>query len=203
MPGLERPLFEVIVAKEDTATHKPDPAPLLFALCQLSAEPDAAVYVGDSPFDLRAAHGAGVTAAAAMWGDIFSREQLLAERPDLVFESPCEVAAMSGEQRAAELRDRINEANHRYHVLDQPSIDDAEYDALLRELLAAGGRRSGAGHAGLAHPAGGGAAVDAVRDRRRTRSRCCRWRTPRTSRSSWPGASGWCAGWGRVSRSSS
>ena len=42
---------------------------------------------------------------------------------------------MSGEQRAAELRDRINEANHRYHVLDQPLIDDAEYDALLRELL--------------------------------------------------------------------
>ena len=42
---------------------------------------------------------------------------------------------MSDEGRAAELRDRINEANHRYHVLDQPSIDDAEYDALLRELL--------------------------------------------------------------------
>jgi hypothetical protein len=34
-----------------------------------------------------------VTAAAAMWGDIFSREQLLAELPDLVFESPGEVAA--------------------------------------------------------------------------------------------------------------
>src|SRR3954451_14870033 len=39
------------------------------------------------------------------------------------------------EQRAAELRDRLNEANHRYHVLDQPLIDDAEYDALLRELV--------------------------------------------------------------------
>jgi len=36
---------------------------------------------------------AGVTAAAAMWGDIFPREQLLAELPDLVFESPGEVAA--------------------------------------------------------------------------------------------------------------
>jgi DNA ligase (NAD+) len=42
---------------------------------------------------------------------------------------------MSGERQAAELRDRLNEANHRYHVLDQPSIDDAEYDALMRELL--------------------------------------------------------------------
>ncbi len=39
-------------------------------------------------------------------------------------------------ERAAELRDLLNEANHRYHVLDQPSISDGEYDALLRELQA-------------------------------------------------------------------
>jgi DNA ligase (NAD+) len=37
-------------------------------------------------------------------------------------------------RRAAELRAAINEANHRYHVLDQPSIADSEYDALMREL---------------------------------------------------------------------
>ena len=40
----------------------------------------------------------------------------------------------SAAQRAARLRDRIDEANHRYHVLDAPAITDAEYDALLREL---------------------------------------------------------------------
>ncbi|MEI6186853.1 MAG: NAD-dependent DNA ligase LigA, partial [Dehalococcoidia bacterium] len=34
----------------------------------------------------------------------------------------------------AELRDRINYHNHRYHVLDSPEISDAEYDALLLEL---------------------------------------------------------------------
>ena len=28
----------------------------------------------------------------------------------------------------------LNDANHRYHVLDDPSISDAEYDALMREL---------------------------------------------------------------------
>jgi DNA ligase (NAD+) len=37
-------------------------------------------------------------------------------------------------RRAAELGAAINEANHRYHVLDQPSIADSEYDALMREL---------------------------------------------------------------------
>ena len=36
--------------------------------------------------------------------------------------------------RAAELRAAIDEANHRYHVLDQPSIADSEYDTLMREL---------------------------------------------------------------------
>jgi len=38
--------------------------------------------------------------------------------------------------RVAELRARIEDANHRYYVLDDPSIPDAEYDALLRELEA-------------------------------------------------------------------
>jgi DNA ligase (NAD+) len=40
------------------------------------------------------------------------------------------------DQRVAELRRQIDEANHRYHVLDDPSITDAEYDALWRELVA-------------------------------------------------------------------
>jgi len=36
--------------------------------------------------------------------------------------------------RAAELRELINGHNYRYYVLDEPSIPDAEYDRLLREL---------------------------------------------------------------------
>ncbi len=39
------------------------------------------------------------------------------------------------EARAQELRDEIEEANYRYYVLDDPAIADAEFDALLRELL--------------------------------------------------------------------
>jgi DNA ligase (NAD+) len=37
--------------------------------------------------------------------------------------------------RAAELRARLDEANHRYHVLDAPTISDREYDLLFRELV--------------------------------------------------------------------
>ncbi len=38
--------------------------------------------------------------------------------------------------RIADLRRRLEDANHRYHVLDEPDIPDAEYDRLLRELEA-------------------------------------------------------------------
>lgn len=39
-------------------------------------------------------------------------------------------------KRAAELRHELNEHNHQYYVLDQPSISDAAYDALFQQLQA-------------------------------------------------------------------
>src|SRR5690242_20681641 len=36
--------------------------------------------------------------------------------------------------RAARLRERLEDANYRYYVLDDPELPDADYDALLREL---------------------------------------------------------------------
>jgi DNA ligase (NAD+) len=36
--------------------------------------------------------------------------------------------------RVAELRRQIDDANHRYHVLDEPQLTDADYDSLVREL---------------------------------------------------------------------
>jgi DNA ligase (NAD+) len=38
------------------------------------------------------------------------------------------------EERAEELRKRLDYHNHRYYVLDDPEISDADYDALLNEL---------------------------------------------------------------------
>lgn len=42
--------------------------------------------------------------------------------------------AAGARQRAASLRQQIDEANHAYYVLDAPTISDAEYDRLFREL---------------------------------------------------------------------
>ena len=44
------------------------------------------------------------------------------------------MATPSPEKRAAELRERIEKANYEDHVLDQPTIADQAYDALMREL---------------------------------------------------------------------
>lgn len=38
--------------------------------------------------------------------------------------------------RITMLRDQLRHHNHRYHVLDDPTISDAEYDTLMRELRA-------------------------------------------------------------------
>lgn len=38
--------------------------------------------------------------------------------------------------RVAELRRKLDDANYRYHVLDEPDIPDVEYDRMLRELEA-------------------------------------------------------------------
>jgi len=40
------------------------------------------------------------------------------------------------QKRAAELRRELELHNHRYYVLDDPTIGDDEYDALLDELRA-------------------------------------------------------------------
>ena len=37
--------------------------------------------------------------------------------------------------RAAQLRATLDDANHRYHVLDAPTMPDREYDSLFRELV--------------------------------------------------------------------
>ena len=89
---LER-FFDVVVGSDDTERHKPDPAPLERVLELLGAARDDAVYVGDSPFDIRAAKAAGMHSVAVTWGRIHPRERLEAEEPDSVVETPEELLA--------------------------------------------------------------------------------------------------------------
>jgi pyrophosphatase PpaX len=81
LPELESN-FDVVITSDDTERHKPSPEPILAAVDRLGASPDEAAYVGDSPFDIRAAKAAGVYAIAVGWGGIHTDEVLEREQPD-------------------------------------------------------------------------------------------------------------------------
>jgi pyrophosphatase PpaX len=80
--GLDK-FMEIVVAFEDTKAHKPDPEPVVKALGALGAAPDEALYVGDSPYDIRCGKNAGVFTAGVTWG-VSTEEQLRQERPDVI-----------------------------------------------------------------------------------------------------------------------
>ncbi len=87
-------LFETIVGGDETERHKPDPEPLLLAAARLGADPAQAAYVGDSPFDVRAAKAAGMFAVAVTWGRIHDRLLLEAEEPDAIVDTAEELLAV-------------------------------------------------------------------------------------------------------------
>jgi pyrophosphatase PpaX len=79
--------IEALICAEHVQRGKPDPEPVHLALASLGLEGHAAdvLFVGDSPFDLRAGRAAGTRTAAVCWGAC-ARETLVAERPDYVLE---------------------------------------------------------------------------------------------------------------------
>jgi pyrophosphatase PpaX len=93
LPGLESN-FDVVVSADDTERHKPDPEPILVALERLGARPTAAAYVGDSPYDVRAAKAAGVFSVAVAWGGIHADDVLRREEPDAFVEHAEELLAL-------------------------------------------------------------------------------------------------------------
>jgi pyrophosphatase PpaX len=86
-------LFDVVVGGDETERHKPDPQPIQLALERLSARPEDAAYVGDSPFDIAAGRSAGVFTVGVTWGRIHARERLEPEGPDAIVDTAEELLA--------------------------------------------------------------------------------------------------------------
>jgi pyrophosphatase PpaX len=84
-------LFDTVVGGDETERHKPDPEPLLLALERLRAQPAEAAYVGDAPFDVKAAKAAGLFSVGVTWGGIHARERLEAEDPDVLVDTPADL----------------------------------------------------------------------------------------------------------------
>ena len=82
--------------------------------------------------------------------------------------TPAQEAAAGGEppaearERHAELAAEIDDHQYRYHVLDAPTVSDAEYDRLMRELEAHGGAVPGAAHARSRRPSGSAARISTL-----------------------------------------
>ncbi len=93
--------FEAVVTMEDTEEHKPNPAPLLEAMRRIDAAPAVTAMVGDSPYDLQAAHNAGVLSVGVGWSQ-YSRAELERYQPDFIAASmtdllPLAIAALMPE----------------------------------------------------------------------------------------------------------
>lgn len=85
--------IDVVVGMDSTERHKPDPAPVLFALHALGASASSALFLGDSPHDIGAGNAAGVTSVAALWGP-FSRMVLEQASPTYLLEHIRELPAL-------------------------------------------------------------------------------------------------------------
>lgn len=85
--GLEIP---VLIAMEDTATHKPEPGPLLAAIDALGISAGEAVYIGDAVVDVLAARAAGLASVAVTWGAGLPAA-LETARPDVMVDTVAEL----------------------------------------------------------------------------------------------------------------
>jgi HAD superfamily hydrolase (TIGR01509 family) len=91
--------FDVVVVDDDVAEPKPDPEGILAALAALDVRAGEAIYVGDSPGDMRAARAAGTRGAAAMWSKNEAQRMrmlhMLDDDPHItLLESPADVLTL-------------------------------------------------------------------------------------------------------------
>ena len=130
-------LFEIVVGGDETERHKPDPEPLLLGLERLGRKRGRRRLRRRLAVRHAGRAAAGMYAIGVTWGRIHGRESLA--DADVVVDTAEELLAVALRQRAAELRDLLNRWLYEYHVLDEPSVDDATYDRALRRARRARG----------------------------------------------------------------
>jgi phosphoglycolate phosphatase len=78
----------------DRNPSKPHPSMIESALAEAGAEPEAALMIGDTSFDMAMARAAGVTAVGVAWG-YHGREELLAAGADYIADRPLDIARLA------------------------------------------------------------------------------------------------------------
>ena len=87
--------FEFVLTRDETQTMKPRPDGLKKAVELLKLPASSVYYVGDSPYDIEAAKGAGVKAISVATGN-FSKDKLQERGPDFVISSILELRNVLG-----------------------------------------------------------------------------------------------------------
>ena len=85
------------VSASDVAHPKPAPDSAILACEKVSIDPSQAVMIGDSLWDLRCAKSAGVKFIAVSYGSA-DKDSLLAEEPDMIFDTPHELRHWAQEE---------------------------------------------------------------------------------------------------------
>lgn len=88
--GLDQ-YFSEFVFFEDYDKGKPAPDPILVAMKRLNADPAQTVYIGDTQYDLQAAHAAGIKFGLVAWG---AKNQQGVSASDYVFAFPDEIVSL-------------------------------------------------------------------------------------------------------------
>lgn len=85
--------IDFAITADDVANPKPDPEGLLLALGRLDVRADAAVYIGDTVHDMRAARLANVRGIGVTWG-AGARTLLEKESPFRICDTPEELRSL-------------------------------------------------------------------------------------------------------------
>lgn len=89
--GLDGALHATVTATDCVRT-KPHPEPVVRALEKLGVEASAAVFIGDTDYDIQSGHAAGCSAGAVLWG-AQSEQRLRQAGPDMLFGEPRDLLA--------------------------------------------------------------------------------------------------------------
>ena len=80
--------FSTIVCADDTDEHKPKAAPLVAYLAKAHINPENALYIGDSIYDIQCADNAGVDSGLVLWSNNVSNPI----RADYYFKTPHDIS---------------------------------------------------------------------------------------------------------------
>jgi len=68
--------FDFLVSKDKTQIHKPDPFPATLCCEQLGIEPNEAIMVGDSIYDIACGNNAGCDSIFVIWSQCFKEKDV-------------------------------------------------------------------------------------------------------------------------------